>query len=165
MYHTVMKKAKTVTKGTTLFLKSVIVLVGLLVLLLCVFLLPAGIRSDNVGYYRPILIGMYFPAIPFFIALFQGFRLLSLVDQNKIFSHASIHTLRVITYCGVAIALMYTAGLPYIFSVADRDDAPGVMLIGCIFVAASVCVAVGASLFKNLLSHVVEMKSENELTV
>lgn len=160
-----MKKINSLHNGSTLFLKFVIALFGLFVLFLLLFVLPAGLRSENVGYYRPLLMGMYVPALPFFLGLYQGFKILNLVDHNKIFSAASVTSLRVITYCGIAIAGMYALGLPYIFSVAQRDDAPGVFLLGCIFVIASGSVAIGSSIFKNMLSSVVDMKSENDLTV
>ena len=72
-------------KGSTFFLKSVLILIGIAVFALCVFLLPAGIMSDEVGAYRPILIGMYLPAIPFFIALYKAYTLLNFIEMNKIF--------------------------------------------------------------------------------
>ena len=161
-----MKKRSTSTKsGSTLFLKFVIVLLAIAVAALCIFALPAGIRSENAGMYRPILLGMYIPAIPFFIALFQGFKLLNYIDSNKVFSQASVRSLKVIKYCGIAISVLYAAGMPYIFSVAERDDAPGVVLLGCIFIGASLSVGTAAAIFQKLLQNVVDIKSENELTV
>lgn len=152
-------------KGSTLFLKSVIGLFALAVLALCIFVLPAGISSDNVGYYRPILLGMYIPAIPFFFGLYQGFKLLGYMDKNKVFSPLSIRALMKIKYCALAICVMYTAGMPYIFYAAERDDAPGVALIGFIFIFASLVTSTAAGLFQRLLQNVVDIKSENDLTV
>jgi hypothetical protein len=152
-------------KGSTLFLKSVILLIGAGVLALCIFALPVGIRSEHAGAYRPILIGMYFPAIPFFIALYQGFKLLGYIDKNKIFSELSITALRNIKYCALAIGALYTAGMPYIFQVAEMDDAPGVAGLGFIFIFASLMVAAAAAIFQKLLQNAIDIKSENELTV
>ncbi|MGI5826437.1 MAG: DUF2975 domain-containing protein [Patescibacteria group bacterium] len=152
-------------RGSTLFLKAVISLIGLGVLALCVFVLPAGIFSDKTGYYRPILIGMYLPAIPFFFALYQGLKLLSLVDKNKAFSELSVKSLKIIKYCGITIGILYGVGLPYIFYVAGMDDAPGVALIGLVFTFAPLIIAVFAAVLEKMLRDTIVIKSENDLTV
>lgn len=152
-------------QGSTLFLKAVILLIGIAVLALCIFVLPAGIMSDETGAYRPILIGMYVPTIPFFIALYQGFKLLGYVDKNKVFSDKSVKALKYIKYCAFMVSGLYALGMPYIFYVADKDDAPGVVLIGFIFIFAPLVVATAAAVFQRLLQNVIDIKSENELTV
>src|SRR5688572_3266579 len=136
-------------QGSTLFLRIVIALIGIAVAALCIFVLPAGFRSDEAGDYRPILLGMYVPALPFFIALYQGFKLLNYIDKNNVFSELSIKALRIIKYCGFAICALYTLGMPYIFYVADKDDAPGVTLIGFVFIFGSLVVGTAAAVFKN----------------
>lgn len=151
--------------GSTLFLKSVIWLIGAAVLALCLFALPAGINSDATGDYRPILMGLYVPAIPFFIALYQALKLLNLIDKSKAFSEASVQALKFIKYCGVLISALFIVGMPYIFTVAQKDDAPGVAAIGFIIIFASLFVATAAAVFQNLLQNVLDIKSENELTV
>jgi hypothetical protein len=152
-------------QGTTFFLRAVIVLIGVVVLGLCVIALPMGIMSDHTGYYRPILIGMYFPAIPFFIALYESLNLLSYIDKNTAFSELSVNALRHIKYCGLAISALYTLGMPYIFYAADRDDAPGVVAIALIIIFASFVIAVFAGLLQKLLRSAIDIKSENDLTV
>lgn len=160
-----MKKGSLPISGSTLFLKVVIALFGLAVLALCIFVLPAGIRSDNTGMYRPILLGMYIPAIPFFIGIYQTLKLLHYIDMNKAFSEQTVRTLQTIVYCGISIGVLYLLGLPYIFTAADKDDAPGVVLLGLIFTFAPLGVAVVAAILKNLLQNAIDMKSENDLTV
>jgi hypothetical protein len=154
-----------IKSGSTLFLRFVIYLIGFAVLALCTIIFPVGIFSDTTGDYRPILIGMYIPAIPFFIGLYQGMKLLSFIDENKVFSDASVSALKNIKYCAFIVSALYVAGMPYIFFVADRDDAPGVVLIGCIFIFASLIVGTAAAVFQRLLQNVLDIKSENELTV
>ena len=152
-------------RGSTLFLRIVISLIALVVLALCIFALPQGIRSDEAGAYRPILIGMYLPAIPFFIALYQAMKLLVYIDKNKVFSSVSVKALKNIKYCSFIISSLYILGMPYIFYVADKDDAPGVALIGFVFIFASLVVGTAAAVFQNLLQNVIDIKSENDLTV
>lgn len=152
-------------KGSTLFLRGVIMLIGLAVLALCVFVLPVGIRSDQTGGYRPILIGMYLPAVPFFVALVQGWKLLGYIDRNRAFSALSVQALRVVKYCGVVIGSMYAVGMPYIFMMADMDDAPGVALVGFLFTFAPLAAAVLAANLQKLMENAINLKTENDLTV
>lgn len=152
-------------RGSTLFLQTVVCLFGLAVLALCVFVLPAGIQHPHAGMYRPILLGMYIPAIPFFVGLYQTLKLLHFINTNKAFSKHSIKALQVIKYCGILIGSLYAVGLPYIWNVAQRDDAPGVVLIGLIFTFAPLGVAVIAAVLQKLLQNALALKVENELTV
>lgn len=131
----------------------------------CVFVLPAAIRTDNVGYYRPLLFGMYVPALPFFFALRQSLKLLDYIDRNTAFSDLSVKALKKIKYCAITISGLYAAGMPYIFFVGDKDDAPGVILIGLVIIFASFVVAVFAAVLQRLLGNVIEIKTENDLTV
>lgn len=152
-------------RGSTLILRGTVILIGLIVIGLCVFALPAGIRTDNVGGYRPILYGLYVTAVPFFMALYQALRLLDYIDRDQAFSDLSVAALKQIKYCAIAISAMFAAGLPYIYVVADRDDAPGVILIGMVITFASAVIATFAGVLQQLLRSAIAIKSENDLTV
>jgi hypothetical protein len=151
-------------RGSTLFLKVAILLFGTAVLALCIYLVYALIRVD-VGGYRPILIGMLVAAIPFFIGAYQTFRLLNYIDQKKAFTELSVKALRKIKYCGITISALYAAGMPYIFLVAVRDDAPGVVLLGLIFTFAPLIIAVFSAVLQKMLQNAIDIKSENDLTI
>ena len=148
-----------------MFLKGVLVVLALGVLALCIFVWPSIIGHIDLGGYDPILIGMYVPAIPFFIALYQAYKLLNLIDGNNAFSQMSVKALKNIKYCGIAISLLYAAGMPLIFRVADKDDAPGAVLIGLVIVFASIVVAVFAAVLEKLIQSGLDIKQENDLTV
>ena len=135
------------------------------VLAICGLVLPQTIGSFDLGGYDPILLGMYVPAIPFFIALYQSLKLLGLIDKNKAFSEHAVEAIKKIKYCALVISGLYAAGMPYIFYVADKDDAPGVVAIGLVIIFASVVIAIFAALLQKLLQNVIDIKSENELTV
>jgi hypothetical protein len=152
-------------QSSSLFLKLVIFLIAIIVLALLVYVFPQLILTDRTGMYRPILIGMYVPAIPFFIGLFQGLKLLNLIDKNNVFTSQSVQALKIIKYCAVAISALYAAGMPYIFYVAQLDDAPGVVAIGFVIVFASFVVGTAAALFQRLFQNAVDIKAENDLTV
>jgi len=152
-------------QGSTHILRGVVVLIGLIVLALCIFALPAGIYSDNTGYYALILGGLYVPAVPFFFALYQAFKLLDYIDQDKAFSKLSVKALKNIKYCAFIISALFAAGQPYVFYAADRDDAPGVALIGFVIIGASFVIATFAGVLQKLLQNAMDIKKENDLTV
>ena len=152
-------------QGSTLFLKGVVALIGLMVIVMCAVVLPAGIANEDTGYYRPILLGLYVPAVPFFIALYQASKLLDLIDKNKAFSNLSVKAVKNIKYCAISISALFAAGMPYIYVAADKDDAPGVIVIGLVIAFASFVIATFAAVLQKLLQNAGDIKSENDLTV
>jgi hypothetical protein len=161
-------KGQYMKAGSTLILRIAIYIIGLAVLGLCIFLLPVLIGNELGSGdfdFGPVLIGMYVPAVPFFWALYQGLRLLDFIDKNKAFSASSVLALRTIKRCGLIISGLYALGMPYIFYLADRDDAPGVALIGFIIIGASFTVATFAATLQRLLQNAIAIKKENDLTV
>ncbi|MDF2652257.1 MAG: rane protein [Paenibacillus sp.] len=158
-------------QGTTLFLKAAVILIGIPVLALCVFLVPQ-IASYAAELYPElalipyfVYIDLYATAIPFYLALYQAFKLLSYIDKNKAFSDLSVQALRNIKYCAIAFGCLYVAGMPLFYLVAEKDDAPGVIVIGMIMIFASMVIAVFAAVLQKLLKEAIELKSENDLTI
>jgi hypothetical protein len=156
-------------RGSTNFLRSVIILIGLVVLGLCVIALPQLIsmelESNSDFDYGIIFLGLYLPAIPFFFALYQALKLLGFIDNNTAFSEKAINTLKNIKYSASVISGLFIGGMPYIFYVADRDDAPGVAALGFVIIGASIVIATFAAVLEKLLQNAADIKSENDLTV
>lgn len=154
-------------RGSTVILRSVVLLMGLIVLLMCIFVLPRAINAEFKGDfdYGFIFVGMYAAAIPFFVGIYKTLKLLTYIDTSKIFTQKSVQALRSIKYCALVVGGLYAIGLPYIFYVADRDDAPGVFAVGLIIVGVSLVVASAAAMFQGLLQNAVQLKNENDLTV
>jgi hypothetical protein len=158
-------------RTSTLFLKGVLLALGLAVLALCIFGLPSIAREitnylPQITYlYYPILIAAYITAVAFFIALYQAFKLLTYIDTDKAFSILSVKALRNIKYCGIAMSAIYLMNMPVIFLLADKDDAPGGIIIGAVFACAPIVVSVFAAVLEKLVRHAIEIKSENDLTV
>lgn len=152
---------------STMILKATVIFIGLIVLAICIFGLPKLIISELAGDfdYGPIFLGMYITAVPFFLALSQAFKLLSNIDAHKAFSKTSVSALRNTKFSGFAISALYAAGMPYIFYIADRDDAPGLAALGFVIIGASFVVATAAAVFQELFQDAVDLKSENDLTV
>ncbi|MEK7509906.1 MAG: DUF2975 domain-containing protein [Patescibacteria group bacterium] len=151
-------------RGSTFFLKVVIYLIGLAVLALLV-IFASVIYAGNAGMYLPMLLGMFVPAIPFYMALYQGLQLLKYIDTNTAFSEKSVRTLKTIKYCAFTISGLYALGMPLIIYVADKDDAPGAVLVGLVFTIVPLIVGVFAAVLERLMQNALDIKSENDLTV
>ena len=155
----------------TMILKIAVIMLGIPVAALSVLLLPwiardaaqSSIRMAYVIY--GILILMYISVVPFFAALYQGFRLLGYIDSNKAFSELSLKSIQKIRSCAAAISIIYLFAMPLFYIVAEIDDAPGVILVGMIFVFAPWTVAVLAAILKKLLKNAIDLKNDNELTI
>jgi hypothetical protein len=158
-------------RGTTLFLKIAVILIGIPILALCIFLVPkiwnfAAELYPDIAYMKYlVLIDMYATAIPFYFALYQAFNLLSYIDKNKAFSELSVKALKNIKYCAIIISTLYLLGMPLFYLLAERDDAPGIIVIGLVIIFASVVIAVFAAVLQRLLQEAINIKSENDLTV
>ncbi len=157
--------------GTTLFLKIAVILIGIPVLALCIFVVPkigqyAGELYPDFAFIQYLLwIDLYAAAIPFYFALYQAFRLLSYIDQNNAFSELSVEALKKIKYCAITLSGVYVVGMPLFYLIAERDDAPGIILIGMVIIFASMVIAVFAAVLQRLLKEAIDIKSENDLTV
>ncbi|MNZ95933.1 hypothetical protein D3C78_1151070 [compost metagenome] len=113
----------------------------------------------------PVLIGVYVTVIAYFVALYQALRLLSYIDKNKAFSELSIKALKNIIYCAIIISILYAAGMPLIYEMAQEADAPGLIVLGLVMTCAPIVIAVFAAVLQKLLKNAIEIKSENDLTV
>ncbi|MFP7487264.1 DUF2975 domain-containing protein [Priestia filamentosa] len=156
-------------QSSTIFLKIAVFIMGIPVLALGIYGLfwlanhPAN--PDYAYILYPPLIIMYVSIIPFFMALYQAFRLLSYIDKNKAFATISIRALKKIKYCGIAISILYAAMMPFVFLAAEIDDAPGLIIIGMIPIFASIVIAVFAAVLQRLLQQAINIKLENDLVV
>jgi len=158
-----------VKRSSTIFLKMALFLMGAPILALAIYGIfylvgnPANPEYANILY--PAIIIMYISVIPYCITLYQAFRLLVLIDNNEGFSTISVEALNKIKYCALTISGLYTVILPFVFQMAQKDDAPGLVIIGMIPVFASLVIAVFAAVLKRLLKEAIDIKSENEYTV
>lgn len=156
---------------STVFLRLVIFLVGLIVLALCVFAFPKIGEGWTAEFPKEIKSGylimasLYAAVIPFLLALYFGLKLLSYIDQNKAFSDDSVQVLQKIMYCAIIMSIALLGYMPAAFHFAEIDDAPGLIIIAFGFACVPLVVAVFAAILKKLLQNAVDFKTENDLTV
>ena len=156
-------------KGSTLFLKLVISVVGIVILAGLIWFPQTEGRAANLDlvhiYADPLIMYVYVASIPFFVGLYQAIKILGYVDRNKVFSQSAVNALRTIKYCALAIPALIILALVYIRFYANGDDSAGPTAVGIVTSIASIVVATAAATFEKLLRNVVDIKSENDLTV
>ena len=157
-------------KKSTLFLKISVIFIGIPVAIFCIlgmidFIKKGPINPDYALILYPMFISIYVSAIPFYYALYQTFKLLNYIDENKAFSEVSVFALRKIKSGAFIISLIFILVMPCFYLFAEKDDAPGVLLINLIIVFASLFIGFLTLILQRLLSEAITMKQENELTI
>ena len=156
---------KLVNKSSTVFLKLILYALSLGALAIAFFLIYITAKSDLVGGYEPILIGVSISMLPFLFIFYQSYQLLNFIDKNQSLTDHSVGALKNIKRTSLLISLMYLVGSPYIFMVAEKDDAPGVVVLNLLLIIGPFTVGVFASILQKLLINAIEYKSETELTI
>lgn len=156
-------------RGSTLFLKVVLILVGVVTLVGLIWLPQTEGRATNLDlisiYKDPLIIYTYIASIPFFVGLFQAFKLLNLIDANKAFTQDAVHTLKIMKYAALSLIGFIALAVLYIRFFVHGDDPAGPMALGIMISFASIVIATAAAIFQRLLQNAVDMKSESDLTV
>ena len=157
-------------RSSTIFLQIIIVLLG--VGAIALLLWEPRIEGRNVNatnfeiYFQdPFLVLVYVGSIPFFIALYQAFKVLGYVRQNKTFSQEAVKALRTIKYCALTIIGFVVVEEIIIMLTHGNDDMAGGVFMGVLITFGSIVVAAVALMFERILQSAVDIKSENDLTV
>ena len=156
-------------RGSTIFLQVIIVLIGVGALTLLLWEPHLEGRNAHATLFQiyfndPFLAYAYIGSISFFVALYQAFKVLGYVGQNKVFSQAAVKALRTIKYCAIAIIGFVAVGEIFIF-LNESDDRAGGVFMGILITFGSVVIATAAAMFARILQSAVDIKSENDLTV
>ncbi len=148
-------------RASTIFLQVVIVLIGIAVL---AFLLwEPHLEGRNVNatlfeiYFKdPFLAYAYIGSIPFFLALYQAFKLFGYIGRNEIFSQRSVRALRTIKYCALA-TIGFVAVSVIFMAFGDRDDRPAGVFMRTLITFPSIVVAIAAAVFERILQNAVDI--------
>src|SRR5262245_50033546 len=122
-------------RSSTIFLQIVVVLIGIGAVILLLW--EPRIEGRNVNatnfeiYFQdPFLVLVYAGSIPFFIALYQAFKVLGYARQNKMFSQEAVKALRTIKYCALAIIAFVVVEEIIIMLNRGNEDAAGGVFMG-----------------------------------
>jgi hypothetical protein len=158
-------------RGSTIFLQIVILLLGAGVLAFLFFEPQFEGRNVNATLFEvyfkdPFLAYIYLAFVPFFVGLYQGFKLLGYARRNEIFSQRSVLSFRTIKYCALTTAIFILGAEGYIFIfVRGTDDVAGGVMMGVFVIAMCAVIGTAAAVFERVLQNAVDIKSENDLTV
>ena len=156
-------------RGASLFLRAVLVLIGIGGLALMLW--EPHIEGRNAHatlfaiYFKdPFLAYAYAASIPFFVGLYHAFKVLGYAGRNKEFSPSAVRSLRTIKYCAIALVGFVAVGEVFIM-LGHSDDRAGGVFMGILITFASIVVATAMAILERALQNAVDMKSENDLTV
>lgn len=158
-------------RGSTIFLQVVIILIGIVALVLLLWEpqiegVNAHATQFEIYFKDPFLAYLYIGSIPFFMALYQAFKLLGYIRHNNTFSQASVKALRNIKYCAITIIGFIMGAEAYIIiNRAGSDDIAGGVAMGILIGFVSIVITTAAAVFEKLLQNAVDIKSENDLMV
>lgn len=157
------------SRGSTLFLKIVIIFIAIGTLAGLLWFPQTEGRAANldlVNIYADLFIAyIYMGSIPFFIGLYQAFKLLNLIDANKAFTQDAVDTLKNMKFAALSLIGFILLALIYIRFIAHGDDSAGPTAIGLLVIFAVAVIATAAAVFQKLFQNAVDIKSENDLTV
>ncbi len=156
-------------RGATIFLQAVIVLIGIGAIAILLWEPHVEGRNAHATLYQiyfndPFLAYAYFSSIPFFVALYQAFKVLGFAGQNQVFSPAAVKALQTIKYCAIAI-IGFAAGAEIFILLNNEEDKPGGIFIGILIAFCSTVVASAAAVFEGILQNGMELKSARDVTV
>jgi len=155
-------------RSSTLFLQAVTVLIGIGALALMLWEPHIEGRNAHATLFQiyfndPFLAYAYTTSISFFAALYQAFKVLNYIRQNRAFSSASVKALRTIKFCAMAMIGFVAAGEVFIM-LGSSDDRAGGVFIGILIAFGSLVVAAAAAMFERIFQDAV-VSDRDDLTV
>jgi len=154
----------------TVCLQLVLAIIGIGVL--AALLLEPHLEGRNAHatlfeiYFKdPFLAYVYVASIPFFVAVYQTFKVLGYAGQNRALSQAAVDALRTIKYSAFITAGAIVAAVAYLMIAArgGDDDLAGAVMLGVIATLASVVIGTATAVVERILQDAVDIKSGNDL--
>jgi len=136
-------------KISTIFFQAVIVLIGIGTL--AFMLWEPHIEGRNAQatlfeiYFQDLFLACaYIASIPFFVILYQIFKLLGYRGQREVSSQRWVLALRTIKYCALVIIGFGAMGEAYLFIARPDDDIAGGVFMGLLIIFISAIIAITA---------------------
>ena len=146
-------------KTTALFLKSLIIIFGMLVLIFLIRVPFTEGRAVNLDLYHiyadPFILFGYVASVPFFVGLYKGYQLLDYIGQKETFLSKAINALKTIKYCALLFCVFIIAAALFIVLFHNKEDDPAGFIALCILTTVLSCgVAFTASIFEKRLRKI-----------
>ena len=147
-------------RTTLIFLQSLIIIFGIVILSFLIRVPLTEGRAVNLDLYHiyadPFILFGYIASIPFFIALYKGFKILGYYGQNKIFSLIAVRELKIIKYCAILFSIFILSAGIFIILFHNVEDDPAGFISLCILTTFLSIVVAG-------IAGVLEKNYEKEL--
>lgn len=154
---------------STLFLKSALVLIAVVVLAWMIVFPQLEGRATNLDlisiYNDPFIIYIYIGSTTFFVGLYQTFKLLNLIGANKAFSKEAVNALKYMRLASFSLIGFIVLALLYIRFFVHGDDPAGPTMLGIIISFILSIIAIAAAVFQKIFQKALDIKSGNDLTV
>jgi len=159
-----------IRKLPIVFLQGVVMLIAVIAIVVLIRFPQIEGRAVNLDLYHiyadPFIIFGYVASIPFFVALYQAYKLLEHIGKNEVFTTPAVKRLRNIKYAAIALGGCIILMGTYIRFFHEPGDDPAGFLALCIMATfASAVIATAAAIFERLLQNAIDLKSENDLTI
>lgn len=165
-------KKNAVKNSSTAFLQTILVVLGVGTLLALIAMPQFEGRNVDATLFEiyfndPFLAYVYLGAIPFFVGLYQAFKILGFVAKNNTFSYVTVKALRTIKYCAFVTAGVIIVADAFLMITARStgEDAAGAVMLGLITTFTSIVIGTASAVFERTVQNAVDIKSENDLTV
>lgn len=150
-------------RASASLLKTAVILIA--VGALAFLLLEPHVEGRNVGaslfniyFTDPFLAYAYLASIPFFVSLYQLFKLSGDAGRNELPNQRSVKALQTIKYCAMVTVILIVIGVAWLLSV-ESDDRPPVVAMGTVTAFLSIAGAAIAAVFEKKARRAVERKS------
>jgi hypothetical protein len=149
-------------RGFTIVLQVVVALLG--VGLLALLLWEPQVEGRNVNatqfeiYFKdPFLAYIYLAFVPFFVGLYQAFKILGYARRSEMFSQRSVRALRIIKYCALTMAIFILGAEAYLCTfMRGKDNIAGGVMMGAFIIFVSAIIATAAAVFERILQMAVK---------
>jgi hypothetical protein len=144
-------------------LQAVVVLAGLIALAFMLWEPHLEGRNAHATLFEiyfkdPFLAYAYLASVPFFVALYQAFKILEHIGQNQAFSQSTLKALRTIRNCALALIGFVAIGELFII-LGSSDDRAGGVFIGVLIAFGSAVIATAATMFERILQNATDMRA------
>lgn len=156
-------------KIKTKALKLVIVILGLFIGFMFYLLVIGLIKSyqENDVYFVKLLfyIAMYTSLILSMISNIIVYSILSLIDKDILFTEKSIRKISLIKRISILTFFILIGIMPMVWHIVELTKVTGVIPVAVVIVVAPLILSTFIGVMEKLLMKIVQIKSENDLTV
>ena len=163
-------KTPDLKRSSAAFLQIVIVLIGIATITFLLWEPHVEGRNAHAAFFEVyrhdfFLIYAYVASIPFFVALYQAFKVLGYAGRDEVFTPPAVRAMRTIKFCAIALIGFVVVAEVFILKHDDKEDPGAGVFLGLLITSGSAVIATAAAVFERILQNAVDLKSENDLTV